>query len=190
MCAENRIDWNLPINKADLLQRVEREWAALQERIAGLSDEEAQLRREGGWLVKDHLAHLAQWERYLRLHHIWGFPGHEVMGVDQRAWRSLDEDGLNAIIRERYRDKRLSEVVEALNDSHRGVLRELKLMPFAMMLEPAHADNPEGRPLLAWIAGNTYEHYREHRAAIMELIAPTSSRATLKAQMQQISCTI
>ena len=31
-------------------------------------------------------------------------------------------------------------------------------MPFDKLLQPRYADDPEQRPLLLWVAGDTYEH--------------------------------
>lgn len=37
--------------------------------------------------------------------------------------------------------------------------------------QPDEPGEDSGRPIIAWIIGNTYEHYDEHRAWIEELIA-------------------
>src|SRR5437588_10496967 len=49
------------MEKAVLLQSIERSWASLDQLTEGLT--EAQLARPGpaGWSVKDHIAHLAAW---------------------------------------------------------------------------------------------------------------------------------
>lgn len=180
---------HLPKNKAALLQRVEGEWAALERVISDLSREEMLLGGAEEWTIKDHLAHLMEWERYLRWHHIWDLPGHEVLGVDEAIWRSLDEDDLNAILFERNRARPLEDITSGLELSHAAVLRELKTMPFQMMMEPAHTDDPEQRPLLAWIAGNTYEHYREHRVGIERLRAVSSPLGAEK-DLLRVSCHI
>src|SRR5215210_246839 len=51
--------------KADLIEGINGAWSNLERTIAG-SDEEA-LTTPGGdrWSVKDHLAHIESWERYL-----------------------------------------------------------------------------------------------------------------------------
>jgi hypothetical protein len=85
----------------------------------------------------------------------WGFPAPEGMGVDEQTGRSSDQDGLNAILFERLRGRRLSDAVTALEFSLAAILRELKLMPFEMMMEPAHAGDPGKRLLLDWIERKT-----------------------------------
>src|SRR5439155_13508367 len=51
-----------PRTAAELIDRVQIEWAALEYTVAGLSLQ--QLIRPGpqGWSVKDHLVHIAEWE--------------------------------------------------------------------------------------------------------------------------------
>ncbi len=159
----------LPASRGELLDRIRREWDALERAVGAVSSEGMQMRDSGGWAVKDNLAHLAEWERYLRLRHMQGRPPYEVMGVDPTTYRAIDEDGLNAILFERNKDRSAQDILDGLRAGHAQVLRDLEEMPFALMLEQAYPDDELARPLLAWIAGNTYEHYREHRASIDKL---------------------
>lgn len=156
----------LPGTKAELLDRIDREWEALEGAISHIPREQMEDPVSGGWSVKDNLAHLAEWERFLRLHHIQGLPSHEVMGVEESVFRAVDEDGLNAILFERNKGRSAADVTDALRASHEQVLRDLSDMSVEEMMRPAYPEDQEARPLLAWIAGNTYEHYREHRLSI------------------------
>jgi hypothetical protein len=36
-------------------------------------------------------------------------------------------------------------------------------------------EDPQARPLIGWVIGNTYEHYLEHRNSIETLIAQRPS---------------
>lgn len=161
----------LPVNKEELMDHIRQEWDALERAVAAVSTEGMHRRDSGGWAVKDNLAHLADWERYLRLRHLQGQPPYEVLGVDQDTYRKLDEDGENAILFERNKDRSLNDILEGLRTGHAQVLRDLEEMPFSRMMEQAYPDDELARPLLAWIAGDTYEHYREHRASIEKLSA-------------------
>ncbi|MCJ7532377.1 MAG: ClbS/DfsB family four-helix bundle protein [Anaerolineales bacterium] len=159
----------LPDGKAELLARIDREWKELERAVSLIRGEQMQVPDSGGWSVKDNLAHLAEWERFMRLHHVRGLPPHEVMGVDESMFKAIDEDGLNAILFERNKGRSVADVTDALRASHEQVLRDLADMSFEEMMRQAHAEDPQARPLLAWIVGNTYEHYREHRASIERL---------------------
>lgn len=46
------------------------------------------------------------------------------------------------------------------------VVATLRQMPFDKLLQPRYADDPEECALLLWVAGDTYEHYQEHSAAL------------------------
>jgi len=158
-----------PRDKAELMQRIEREWTALQRAIEGLGDEQMNVPDTGGWSIKDNLAHLAAWERFMRLHHLRDLPPHEVMGVDQATFEQVDENGLNAILFERNRSRSIADVLAGLNRSHADVLPDLEPMSFADLMKQRFPGDPEARPLIDWVIGNTYDHYREHRAAIEKL---------------------
>jgi hypothetical protein len=58
-----------PATKAELMARIEREWAVLQALLAQVSEEQMEAPGADGWSVKDQVAHLAAWERHLLLHH-------------------------------------------------------------------------------------------------------------------------
>ena len=156
----------LPHNKAELLDRIDREWNALEDVLSLPGHEQMEMPDAGGWSAKDNLAHLAEWERYLRLHHIRGLPPHEVMGVAESTYQALDEDELNAILFERNRGRSINDVIDGLRDSHEQVLRDLADLSFDEMTRQRYPEDPQAEPLLYWIAANTFEHYREHRAAI------------------------
>jgi len=48
-----------------------------------------------------------------------------------------------------------------------GQLREkLESMTFDDLMKPRRADDPEKRPLLLWVLGDTTEHFAEHRETI------------------------
>jgi len=53
------------IGKSELLAEIERDWAALQEGLSRLTPEQlTEIRDRQGWSAKDHLTHLAAWERF------------------------------------------------------------------------------------------------------------------------------
>lgn len=165
---ENDANW--PANMDDLLDLVDKEWSALMGAIAFLTDQQITAALPGAWSVKDNLAHVAAWERFLLLHHLQGQPPHQVLDIDAAAFEALDEDGQNAIIYERRRDRSVEEVLEDLERTHEQVLSHLQHVTFADLMQPCYADDPTKRPLIDAVAGNTYEHYQEHRISIDELI--------------------
>ncbi len=156
----------LPRNKANLMKRIRREWSALMRTIEGLTPERMSAPMPGGWSIKDHLAHLATWEQFLVHHHIQGQPPHQVMEIDAETFKRLDETGLNEMIRKGNRFRPAPDVLANLRTSHAQVLQTLVSMSFDELKEPRYSDDPEKRPLIDWVIGNTYEHYAEHRQDI------------------------
>jgi uncharacterized protein (TIGR03083 family) len=156
----------LPKNMTELMLRIQREWTALQRAIDGLSEAQMSVPDAGGWSIKDNLAHLTAWENFMRQHYLHHLPPHEVMGIDEETFKQADETGLNAIIFQRNQARSLADVLTELRRSHEQVLADLDQMSFADLMKPRDADDPEQRPLMGWVTGNTYEHYLEHRTTI------------------------
>lgn len=158
----------MPKDKAELMARIDQEWTALRELLDGLTPEQMGKADPGSWSVKDHLVHLTTWEQYMLRYHLGREPAHVVMGVDEETFESLDEDGLNALIYDRSQDRSLEDVLGEFTRTHQQVLDALEAASFADLMKPRYEDDPEARPLLNWVIGNTYDHYREHRQTIQE----------------------
>lgn len=158
----------MPKDKAELLARIDQEWTALRELIDSLTPKQMSEAVPGSWSVKDHLVHLTTWVQFLLRYHLGQEPPHIVMGLDVETFERLDEDGLNALIYERSQDRSLEDVLDSFTQSHNQVLDALELVTFADLMKPHYADDPEARPLINWVIGNTYDHYREHRQTIQE----------------------
>ena len=171
-----RSDRARPQNTAALLERILRDWIALEQTFAGLSEEQMNVPGTGGWSIKDHLAHLAAWEQFMLQHHLQGRPEHEVVQVDEATWKTLDEDGENAILHQRSQARSLVEVLAERRRSHEQVVATLEHTPFADLMKPHYPDDPKARPLIEGVIGNTYEHYQEHRGYIEALIEQNKLR--------------
>ncbi len=155
-----------PKDKAELLQRINREWSALERAFEGLSDSQMSLPDEGGWSIKDNLAHLAAWEHFMRFCYFRKLPAAEVLGIDESILKQLDENGVNAVLYQRDKDRSTADILAAIRKEHEQLLADLAKMSFEQIMEPLDPNDPQKRPLLGWILGNTYDHYKEHRARI------------------------
>ncbi len=167
---------SLPSDKTELLERIQRARAALEQTISRVSD--AQLVAPGpseAWSVKDHLAHLTTWEQGLAAL-LQGRPRYAAMEVDEKTYLSADADGLNAIIYQRNKDRPLAEVLVAFRQAHEELLGALAALTDGDLFktyshyQPHEPGEDSGEPILRWIAGNTYEHYTEHQAWIQAVI--------------------
>lgn len=156
-----------PTDKTELLDRIQRAWRELIQSIEAMTPEQMSAPGAGGWSVKDNLAHLAVWEKYMLECHLGDRPAHEVMQIDAAVYESLDTDGQNAILYERSKNWSVEEVLAYSKQVHEQVESTLQNIEFADLLRQRFDDDPERRPVLAWVIGDTYEHYDEHRQNIL-----------------------
>ena len=160
----------LPQSKAELIAQIDREWSALMEVVNQLSPEQMTAPDEGGWSPKDNLAHLTVWMNILLDYHMDQRPAHEVAGVTPEAAAEWDFNAMNNIFFERHRDQPLEKVLGELKQTYGRVHARLESMSFEDMMKPRRADDPEKRPILAWIPGDTSEHFAEHRETIEKML--------------------
>ncbi len=161
-------DEPLPRSTEQLLARVEQGWTELQEVIAGRSEDELTRPGPEGWSVKEHLAHVTFWERQLLRSYIEGRPAAEVAEMDAETLR--DFEPMNQVAAERSRAKSLEQVLAEGRELHAALVAKLASEPLERWMQPRHADDPDERPLMLWIAGNTYGHYGEHAEYIRKML--------------------
>jgi hypothetical protein len=159
--------------KTDLIERINRAWSNLERTIAG-SDEEALTTPGGdGWSVKDHLAHIEGWERYLLAVLERRSPS-AAIGIDLATVRSTADDPLNALIIEPTKEQPLSQVLADLRRTHERLLPVIAALPeddlerLAADYHPDElADDPDS--IAVWIAHICDEHLRDHVTWIQRL---------------------
>jgi hypothetical protein len=93
-------------------------------------------------------------------------PSHEVMGISPEVTKNWDMEEINPVLFERNRNRPIDEVLAELKDIYGKLTARLKSMPFEDLMKPRHAEDPEKRPLLLWVLGDTTEHFAEHRETI------------------------
>jgi len=138
--------------------------------------------------VKDHLAHIAEWERACTA--VLGHrPQWEGFGLTASEYEGLDVDGLNAVLYARHRLVSLGEVKASANAAHADMLAALSHLSDADLQRPVGeygmATNPDRR-LLEKIAGDTYEHYAEHAGWIQELLSSASPGPLLEVRLKPL----
>lgn len=156
----------IPGDKKELMSAIEREWKALMDVVAKLDEKKMTTPDAGGWSPKDNLAHLSEWMNVLIGYHIGHLPAHEVMGVSYDVIRGWDMEIINPVLFERNRNRSTQEVLDGLKQMYLKLYNKLESMPFDDLLKPRRADDPEKRPLLLWVLGDTTEHFAEHRETI------------------------
>jgi hypothetical protein len=163
----------LPQSMSELLSEIDREWQELQKAIKKITPEQMTAPDPGGWSPKDNLAHLADWMHFMLEAHLNKRPAHEVMEIDAATLAGLNEDEENAILFERSRNRPTAEVLAWLDSTYAKVVEALKKTPFADLMKPIRDNDPEKRPVILSVLGNTSEHFVEHRRIIERKFKPT-----------------
>ena len=126
---------------------------------------------DGGWSVKDHLAHLAEWAR-CQAGLIDGQTWHAALGVEEDLFRQGGIDAVNAALCLRSRGRSLEDVLGGFRAAHEAVLERIEQMPDDALAQVTAFPDPEARPtMLEAISSNTFEHDLEHTTWIAELIS-------------------
>ncbi len=165
----------------ELLRRLHHAKSAVIHALHDYSVEQmTQLRDHAGWTIKDHLDHLAVWEEGIAAL-LEKQPRYEAMGVDRATVLSASEDELNAIMRERVASSTLDGTLAALRASHEHLrhtvenLSDDDLMRGYSYFQPNDPGEDSGKPIVAWIVGNSNEHYLEHLPWIQAIAAQPQS---------------
>ncbi|NLF63886.1 MAG: ClbS/DfsB family four-helix bundle protein [Chloroflexi bacterium] len=158
-----------PANRDELLQRIREEREALERAVARVPAEKmTEPLLEGGWSVKDVLAHIAAWEGlmvgWVEESLRGGTPDRPVTGDD---W----VDRLNAQLYEQYRDMPLAEVQALSASAYERAYAIASRLTEAQLFDPDYFAWREGRPIFELIGGNTFWHYPEHREMIERMLA-------------------
>ena len=160
----------VPANKDELMTEIRREWEKLMNVVDKLDEQRMTAPDEGGWSAKDNLAHLSEWMHLLMGYHMDKRPSHEVFRVSEDVTKGWDMEVINPVLFERNKDRSIDDVLAGLKQTYEKVLAKLDATPFEELLKPRHANDPEERPLLLWVLGDTSEHFAEHREVIERML--------------------
>jgi len=160
----------MPKDKPELMSAIEQEWKLLMDVAEKLTEKQMTTPDEGGWSPKDNLAHLSEWMKVLMGYHIDHRPSHEVLGVSKDVTEGWAMEIINPVLFERNRNRSGQDVLDELNQVYAQLTTKLESMTFEDFMRPRHADDPEKRPLVLWILGDTTEHFSEHRETIEKTI--------------------
>ncbi|HLI90482.1 MAG TPA: ClbS/DfsB family four-helix bundle protein [Ktedonobacteraceae bacterium] len=161
-------------DKTQLLDEMNKSYAALEALLAPLSDEQMTTPGVNGtWSVKDNLAHLAAWQQ------------HEL--ARQRAlsegveppdtWPGLtSEDEENEYIYQQNKARSLADVRATLQDSHQQLVATVEAMSNEELNQPVPGSNERFR--WEYIVGNSSEHYQEHAQIIRDWLARGGNAAS------------
>ena len=168
-----------PISMTNLFARLSPSRARLEAFVAGLTPTKLTTPfGDDGWTAKDHLAHIAAWEGGIAAL-LSGGSRAIAMGLSEEAFaKAKDADAVNAEIYANWRDRTLPDALDFFALAHANLLAALAKMDDSDLLLPyghyergpsspvadelAEAANDDTRPIVGWIAGNTFGHFDEH----------------------------
>lgn len=165
------------MNKQTLLNEIERAHQDMTRWLAALSDDEktAPILNEG-WSVKDSLAHLIAWEKMTLDWLARSLQGEQVKRFvegyqyDTEAEREAVMEKLNTHLYEQNKNRPLQEVMQDFRATHRAMFDFVAQMNENDIFDPNRFAWRNGSPAFDMLAGNTYEHYDEHRQWILEAL--------------------
>lgn len=160
------------LTRENLIRQLELSWTELKAFLASLTEEQFTRPMDAaGWTAKDHVIHLAIWEQGC-IAMLEGTLKREAMDIPLEIWVQ-DDDPINAVIQQRYRDMPLDEVMRTLEQVHERLLARLDTMTEEELLLPfSHyqSDSDDDHPVMQWVLGDTVHHYREHMPWIAAIV--------------------
>ena len=151
------------MTKRELLDAIRKERAAFEAALAGLTPE--QMTAPGvmeAWSVKDILGHVAMWES--RLVTILYSIERDV--IPKMLHGQTEVDKVNAESFAEQRERPLDRVLADFHAVHVQLLKRLDTLKEGDLSDSKRFPWMESEPLEKLVAGDTFEHYAEHRPAI------------------------
>jgi hypothetical protein len=156
-------DQNSKLSKAELLEQIRSEHGLLEATLARLTHAQMLLPGvDGEWCVKDALAHISLWERWMIR-----WTNNLLQGEKPDTPNPWDVDRINAEGYEKVKRLALAEVLEEFRLSYWDSVA----LAESLSEEQLQTDHPETWPmdkLWTGIAANTNWHYKQHRTDIQK----------------------
>ena len=162
------------------IEAVQNGWNELTAVVDRIDDKGLELKGSGQsqWAIKDHLVHVAAWELSL-LALLDGEDMRTAMGV---PGASEDLDALNEAVWLAHRHQTAERARAMSRESHARLIQRLDAMTDADLrrsynhYQPNDPRDPgDDRPVVEWVAGDTYEHYAEHARYIEDIVKDSSA---------------
>jgi hypothetical protein len=149
------------MNQRELLSAVQADWTDWQAVLARAGEGHMTAPgASGAWTVKDIIAHITFFENEMV-----GLLQSRVLAGSE-LW-ALPQDERNRVLYERNRGRALSDVLAESAQVHTRLMTLLGELSDADLTDASHFKEMPA-DWLPWriIAGNTFEHYRDHAAVV------------------------
>jgi hypothetical protein len=154
-----------PKSKAQLLEVIRTRHKKLEEKITGLTEDEAvKPKTVGAWSVKDTIAHITTWEKQLLAWYSDGLTGKRIEIPDWRIKGTLGV--INRGIFETNLSRNLNDVLADFTATYRQIIATIESIPEEDIFAEGKYSWTGDRTLFDYIWGNTAGHYSEHLRAI------------------------
>jgi hypothetical protein len=163
------------MERDDLLHRIRQERARLDEAMSRVPDDRVLERDNGAWTGKDHLAHLATWQR-VALARVTGIVPDDIADVVRGEYTEEGIDAINERFYEAGRDRSLKDVRADFTTSYDATCHAVEALDDADLGRDWLPGHPERGTLAQTVAANTSEHYDEH-IWVFETLAERESPA-------------
>jgi hypothetical protein len=152
--------------RGEILQTLDKSWNSFLEFIGKLSEEQLTEKKDPqGWSAKDHIVHLAAWERSVE-YFLQRKPRHLGLGVSKKMYLGGTLDDINDLIYRKNADVSLGEALTQLRKCHRHVVELISSLPDTELRKPYNrfiSGEPEdNRKVFEVIYANTSGHLIEH----------------------------
>jgi hypothetical protein len=154
------------MEKAEFLAKIQEQWQELMAFIDPLSPEQMMVKDAGGWTIKDNLAHISAWERFITANQFEGQTAPQAFGLPADEFARLDEAGYNAIILQRNLDRPLGDVLTNLTRTHAALIERLEALSEEDLHTLMFSVGVKPEEVMTWIINNTFDHYAEHLRTI------------------------
>ncbi len=157
----------MPATKAALMALIESTRAELDAAIAALPPEARETPLPSGLSVKDILAHVTFWERYLVDRIEATMAGAAFAALPYAVDATVDE--INARVLVEHRSQSWDVIAYEYADAHRRTLALLATLDAADLFDPARRATvigDDGHTVLEHVYAETAEHFAEHAAEI------------------------
>jgi hypothetical protein len=162
----------VPTRAGDLLERIDTAWQPFWE-IAAAPDDVS--KDAAGWTAKDHVAHVAAWERMLVAHLADG-SDHEIAGMTPEAYAAASLEEINSRLHERWSNVATPTIARESASAHAALIACLAGLSDERLASPYWPDETPPRSVEEKVAGDSYLHYAEHMTWITELLKAASRR--------------